>query len=126
MQLSKWDQYGKSIIAFLFVIWSVVAPLWFGDRHIDSDEVVVIGLAVLNNALVYIVPLTPRFKGVKTVVNALIMAFTAASPLLYDGLQPNDWTIIIGAGLAIFGVTIAPAASLKEREPVQVGTGLDN
>lgn len=120
-----WSKYGKSIIAFLFIVYTVVAPLFFGDGHIDRSEAIIIALAVGNNLLVYIIPLSPSFRSIKTVINAVLLALVVAQTLIVDGLQPDDWTYIIGALIGGLGVAIAPAASEDQADPVAVGTGFD-
>lgn len=120
-----WDKYGKSIIAFLFTVYSVVQPLWFGDHHIDPDEGIIIALAIVNNLLVYLIPLSPGFKGAKTIIMALLAALVAAQSAIADGWKPEDWPIVIGAFVAALGVFLAPAISTSGPVPVEVGTGSD-
>lgn len=120
-----WSKYGKSIVAFLFTLWTIIAPLWFGDRHIDPAEGIIIALAFVNNGIVYIVPLNPGFKSIKTVVNAFAAALVIAQTLIIDGLQPDDWTYILGAFIGALGVAFAPAISEDQPEPVAVGNGFD-
>lgn len=120
-----WDKYGKTIVAFLFTVYTVVQPLWFGDHHIDPDEGIIIALAVGNNLLVFIIPIFPGFKGAKTVITAILASLAVAQTVIADGFQPEDWPMIIGAGIAALGVFIAPAISNVEGQVVRVGTGSD-
>lgn len=124
-QLNFWDKYGKSVLAFVYGVVTVVIPLRSGDHHIDPSEGIVIALAATNGLLVYIVPLTPRFKSIKSVVNALMAALTVASTVIIGGIDMNDWFLIGAAFLAAVGVKLAPAASLRDVSPVVVGFGTD-
>jgi len=124
-RLSWFDKYGKSVIAFLFVVWTVVAPLIFGDGKLEREEWIIIAIAVGNNIVVYIVPLSPAFKSVKSVVNVILVVLAAVQTVLLDGWQPDDWSIVLGALVAALGVTYAPAASVKQPIPVAVGAGSD-
>jgi hypothetical protein len=122
-----WQKYGKALVAFLFFVWTVVAPLITGDHHIDRDEWVIIGMGIGNGLLVYVVPLNPNWAAGKTVINAVMAALAAAQTVIVDGLQPNDWTIIIGAGLAILIGWYAPTLSAaRSGYAVDVPTGFNH
>jgi hypothetical protein len=124
MDYSFWDKYGKALVAFLFAVWTVVSPTWFGDHHIDADEGIIIALAIVNNVVVWVVPLNPAFKGIKTIANALLASLAIAQTVIIGGITPDEWPLIIGAGVAVLGVWIAPAVSApKATTPVVVGTG---
>jgi hypothetical protein len=126
MDYSFWEKYGKALVAFLFAVWTVVSPLWFGDHHIDPDEGIVIALAVVNNAVVWVVPLNPLFKGAKTIANALLASLAVAQTVIIGGIQPDEWPLIIGAGVAVLGVWIAPVVGQpKSTSPIVVGTGFN-
>jgi hypothetical protein len=105
-------KYGKSIVAGLFFLWTVVAPLLTGDNRIDGlGEWSVVAVGFSNMLLVYIIPLNPAWEAGKTVINGVLAALAAAQTLLGDGLQPDDWTIIIGAFLTIVIGWYAPTIS---------------
>lgn len=124
MNLDIWDKYGKSIVAFLYAIAVVFIPLFSGDHHIDPSEGIIIALAVGNNIIVYLVPLTPRFASVKTVVNALLAALAVVQTTIEGGITGNDWLLIAAAFFGALGVWLAPAASTKGPDPVVVRSGL--
>lgn len=120
-----WQKYGKALISLLFFIWTIVAPLITGDGRIDGDEWLIIAVATANGLLVYIIPLNPSWSAGKTVINALLASLAAAQTVIYDGFQPNDWSIIVGAGLAILIGWVAPTISMARRvNEVKVSTGL--
>lgn len=122
-----WVKYGKAVVSLLFFIWTIVAPLITGDGHIDGDEGLIIAVATVNGLLVYIIPLNPSWQAGKTVINALLASLAAAQTVIFDGLQPNDWTIIIGAGLAILIGWVAPTVSMERTDAkVQVPAGLNS
>lgn len=112
MRVSSWQRYGKAIIAALFFVWTVVAPLLTGDGTIRGVEWLVVGTGAGNAVLTYLIPLNPRWAAGKTVTLAVLAALSAAQTVIGDGFQPDDWTIIIGAGLAILIGWYAPALSL--------------
>lgn len=119
-----WKTYGKAMVGFLFFVWTVVAPLLTGDNHIDGAEWLIIGVGVANGLLVYAIPLNPAWSAGKTLINAVLASLAAAQTLIFDGLQPDDWTIIIGAGLAILIGWYAPTFSVRNSSTaVQVDPG---
>lgn len=120
--VNLWDKYGKTIVSAAFAIYSVVVPLWSGDHHINPSEGIIIALAVLNAILVYVVPITKSFPGLKSVVNALMAALVVAQTQIAGGIDTNDVYLIVGAFLAALGVVLAPAFSPKERVLVTVGS----
>jgi hypothetical protein len=116
--MSKWQRYGKAVVSLLFFVWTIIAPLVSGDGHIDTDEWVIIGVGAANGLLVYIIPLNPAWEAGKTVINGVLAALAAAQTVMLDGLQPEDWTIIIGAFLAIVIGWFAPTLSGKGTDSV--------
>lgn len=124
-RLTWFTKYGKSVIAFLFVVYTVVVPQLSGDGVLDNQEKIVIAMAIANNLIVYIVPLSPAFKAVKSVANFVLAVLIVAQTQIADGWQSDDLGILLGAVVAALGVYIAPAASIKQPTPVAVGTGAD-
>lgn len=120
--MNIWEKYGKTIIAALFGVYAVAVPLFSGDRHIDPSEGIIIALAVGNSLLVYIVPITKSFSGLKSVVNALMAGLVVAQAQIAGGIDANDIMLIIGAVVATLGVVVAPAYSPKERVQVLAGS----
>ena len=120
-----WSKYGKALVSLAFFVWTIIAPLISGDKHIDRDEWLIIGIGLGNGLLVYVVPLNPAWEAGKTVINAVLASLAAAQTVIVDGLQPNDWTIIIGAGLAILIGWYAPALSMDHSatDRVEVDSG---
>ncbi len=124
MNGSKWQTYGKAIIAFIFFLWTIIAPLITGDNHIDTNEWLIVGLGTGNGLLVYLLPLNPKWEYGKTVVNAVMASLAATQTVIADGLQPDDWTIILGAGLSLLIGWYAPAISMKgTTEETRVSAG---
>lgn len=109
-----WSKYGKAIIAALFFLWTVVAPLLSGDGAIHGVEWLVVGTGAGNAVLVYVLPINPTWRAGKTVTLAVMASLAAAQTVIGDGLQPDDWTIIIGAGLTILIGWYAPTVSLPD------------
>lgn len=121
-----WSKYGKAIIAALFFVWTVVAPLLTGDGAIHGIEWIIVVTGAGNAILIYVVPLNPNWALGKTFINAIMAALAVAQTLVGDGLQPDDWTIIIGAGLTILIGWYAPTISLPDTaQRVKVPSGFN-
>lgn len=119
-------KYGKALVSALFFLWTIVAPLLTGDGHITGVEWLVIGTGAGNAILVYLIPLNPDWAGGKTVTLAVMASLAAAQTVIGDGLQPDDFTIIIGAGLTILIGWYAPTISLQDRvSEVKVTSGFN-
>jgi hypothetical protein len=124
-RLSFIDKYGKAIGAVGFFLWTLLAPYITGDKSFDNNEKIIVALAIANAIAVYWTPLNPAHKGIKSAINLIMVALAAAQTLIVDGLQYDDWAIIIGAVLTAAGVKFLPAASIKQPTPVAVGWGSD-
>lgn len=125
MNLSTWEKTGKSIIAFVYAVVTVIIPLASGDHHIDASEGIIIALAVGNNLLVYIVPITQRFGAAKSIINAVLAALAIAQTVITTGADwtnPTNLMLVISAFLVAVGVTVAPAASPIQNAKVGVGS----
>jgi hypothetical protein len=127
--LSAWRKYGKTWLAGLYGIAVIAIPMWSGDKHIDPKEGLIIVVAVGNALLVYFIPNKSSFRWAKTLINAVLASVAVAQTFILNGagvdtLDANDWLLVIAAGLAVLGVTIAPAASVKQPDPVIVPTGV--
>jgi hypothetical protein len=110
--MGTWQKYGKALVAAAFFVWTIIAPLLSGNGRIEGLEWLIVGTGAGSAILVYIIPLNPSWAAGKTVINAVMASLAAAQTVLADGLQPDDWTIIIGAGLAILIGWYAPSLSL--------------
>lgn len=118
--------YAKSVIAALFFLWTIVAPLLNGDNEIHGLEWLIVGTGASNAVLVYLIPLNPRWEAGKTVINSVLASLAAAQTVLGDGFQNDDLTIIIGAGLALLIGWYAPTISLgRTSERVEVTSGFN-
>jgi len=127
MKLSFVREYGKSLGAAAFAIFTVVVGKWSGDHHIDPSEGIIIALAIANAITVYIVPLKQEFKAVKSVVNAIAAGLVVAQAQIAGGIDANDILLIVGAVVSALGVTLLPAASDDAHVgKVRVGYGADS
>lgn len=122
MKISFFQKYGKVLGSAAFAVYATVVPLWSGDHHIDPSEGIIIALAVANAITVYVVPVTKSFGGLKTVVNAISAGLVVAQTQIAGGLDGNDWYLIIGAVVSVFGVLALPAYSPNERVLVTAGS----
>lgn len=119
-------KYGKAVVALVFFLWTIIAPLLNGDNAIHGLEWVIVGTGLANGLLVYAIPLNPRWEAGKTVINGVLASLAAAQTVLVDGFQADDLTIIIGAGLAIFIGWYAPTISLvRTTDAVAVPSGFN-
>jgi hypothetical protein len=106
------EKHGKSIIAFLYAAAFVLIPQISGDRHLDPSEAVNLAVAVVTAAGVYLVPLAPAAKWTKSVVAFLLAGLNVAATVILDNtLDPQDWLLIATAALGAIGITLAPAVS---------------
>jgi phosphoglycerol transferase MdoB-like AlkP superfamily enzyme len=125
-----WAKYGKSFVAFVWAVVTVIIPLVSGDHHVDTAETVVIVIAFGNNILVYLVPVFPQFKSLKTVVTALLAGVAILQYLVGNGgfssLDLNDWYQVVAAVGLSLGLWFAPAASTDRPAPTQVTSGFNN
>jgi hypothetical protein len=125
-----WQKYGKAIVAFLWAVATVVIAKFTGDKHIDTVESVFIVVAIGNNIIVFLVPVFPEFKSLKTIVTALLAGAAVLQLLVgeggFSGLDLNDWYQVIAAIGVSFGLWYAPAASTDRPQPAQVTSGFNN
>lgn len=106
------EKYGKSIIAFLYASAFVVIPQVTGDRHLDPSEGVNLAIAVVTAAGVYLVPLAPAAKWTKSAIAILLAGLNVAATVILDQtLDPQDWMLIATAALGAIGISVAPAMS---------------
>ena len=104
-------KYGKSITAVVFAALTVAYGAFSGDQHVDSDEVIQIGIALVTAAGVYPVPLAPRYTWTKTAVAALLAVLQALTTVIIGGVDPGEWMALALAALTVVGVSVSPAAS---------------
>lgn len=121
--MSKWDTFGKAIIAWLFAAYTAAVPLMSGDNHIDASEGVVLALAVGNGILVFLVPVSTALASAKTWINAVLAALAVLQTVIGGGVDMSEVAMVVGAFLAVVGVAIAPAYSPSNG--VRVPTGSD-
>lgn len=110
MLTDKLTRYGKPLFA-VFVAVIITVKAVYGDRHIDPAEGVAIALSFANAALVYLVPLFPGYRWLKTAVGVVIAALTALSSVILAGLTPDEMFLVLSAALQALGITLAPAVS---------------
>lgn len=107
-------KYGKSVVAFLYAVAFVAIPQVSGDGHLDASEGVTIAIAFVTAAGVYLIPLAPTAKWTKTAVGVLLAALNVAATVILDNrIDAEEWLMIVTAAIAAGGITIAPASSPK-------------
>lgn len=110
MLTDKLTRYGKPLFAVLVAVIITVKAV-YGDRRIDPAEGVAIALTLANAGMVYLVPLFPGYRWLKTAVGVAIAALSALSTVILAGLTPDEVFLVVSAGLQALGITVAPAVS---------------
>lgn len=103
--------YMKSVFAALGAVL-VVAASALTDNHVNADEAVAIGIAVVNAVTTYIIPNLSAGSAefAKTVTAGLLAVLTGLTGWLVDGMSGADWiNLVIAFGTAA-GIFLAPAA----------------
>jgi hypothetical protein len=116
--------YGKSIMGFLGALALVVIPLVTGDNHIDPSEWLAIIIAAAQLALVYLIPLAPGARWVKTAISFVITVAQVLTTIIIGGIDGNDVAILITTVLTFFGIAVAGAVSALPTGNVTAKTGL--
>jgi hypothetical protein len=124
MNLSKWQKYGKAIVGLLYALYTFSVPLWSGDHHIDSGEWVIIITATATDVGIFIVPVVPQFKAVKSVLGVVLAVTAVLQTVIVGGVDANELALVVGAAIGALGITWAPAANTLGSTPVVVPTGL--
>lgn len=111
MGIGFFQRYGKTIFAALAAVVTFAIPLYSSDHHIDPDEGLAIVLATANAVIVFIVPLAPQAKWIKTGASFIFTITQVLGVVIVGGIDGNDVIILITAVAGFFGVAIAPAVS---------------
>lgn len=106
-----WNRYGKAAVAIAAAGLTVAYGALSGDRHIDPDEGVQIAIATTTAVMVYLVPLMPRYRWVKTATAAVLAALQVLTTVILGGLDQSEWIALVLAALTVLGVGAAPATS---------------
>lgn len=110
---SVWSRYGKSIVAGLVAVATAVQAALSDSEtggRITQIEGVQIAIAVVNAALVWLVPNIPSWPWVKTVLAAALAVLQLLTSLIVDGVGSADISALIIAALMVAGPAAAPAA----------------
>jgi hypothetical protein len=122
-------KYGKAIFAFLLVVAEAVIAKWTGDNHIDPVEATVIATTVVGGVGVWIAPLYPTARWVKSAVGILLAGLAVAEVVILDHvIDANEAYMIAAAMAAAAGIVVAPAKSTTRSAaagPAAVGWGAD-
>lgn len=103
-------RYGKPLFS-VFVAVLITVKSVYGDQHIDPAEGVVIALSFTNAGMVWLVPLFPGYRWLKTAVGVTIAALTALSSVILSGLTLDEAFLVVASALQALGVAVAPAVS---------------
>lgn len=103
-------KYGKSIAAVVVAVIITLRSV-LTDSHVDPAEGVAIALSLANAVLVYLVPLFPGYRWLKSAVGVVIAALTALSTVILSGLTTDELLLVVLAAFQAAGVVAAPAVS---------------
>jgi hypothetical protein len=107
-----WSVYGKSIAAGLVAVAAAVQAALSDSAsggRITQIETVQIAIAVVNAALVWLVPNIPAWPWVKTALAAALAVLQLLTSLIVDGVGSADVSALIIAALMVLGPAAAPA-----------------
>jgi hypothetical protein len=108
---ANWIQrYGKPLAATVLAAIITFKSV-YGDNHVDPAEGVAIALSFANAGMVYLVPLFPGYRWLKTAVGVLIAALTALATVILSGLTTEEVILVVLAAAQAAGITVAPAVS---------------
>ncbi len=102
-------RFGKPLASV--VVAALVALKVALSDGITADEAVIIALALANAVLVYVVPLVPEYRWVKSFVGVAIAILTALATLILDGFSGDDAILLLLVAAQAAGVVGAPAQS---------------
>jgi hypothetical protein len=106
------SEVAKAVVATLVAVITVL-QVALTDDHVDSVELVNVGIAFVTAVGVYWVPNMPHGAGRygKAFVAVAGAALQALVPFLSEGrLTAGQWLIVMLAGLGALGVTVVPNA----------------
>lgn len=108
-----WRKYGQAIMSVVFSLGTAAyVYLNGGDRRVDTEEGVQLGIVVAQALLVYVVPLASHARWAKTAVELILAALLALASVIIDGFElSTDGIVILLAVLSAAGVVAAPAVS---------------
>lgn len=104
------SKYGKAILAVIGAAL-VVAYGTLSDQHVSAEETIQIAIALATAAGVYLVPLAPQYRWGKTAVGVILAVLQALTTVVLGGLAPDEWIVLVLAGLTAAGVAVSPAVS---------------
>lgn len=102
--------YMKAVFAALGAVL-VVAASALTDNHVNVDEAIAIGVAVVNAFGTYVIPNLSEGVAVhaKAIVAGLLAVLAGLAGWLVDGMSGADWiNLVIAFGTAA-GIFLAPA-----------------
>jgi hypothetical protein len=105
-----WSKYGKAIAAVFFALLTA-AQAAVADGHISQIEGVQIAIAGATAVAVFLAPILPHARGVKTAVAVVLAVLNVLVTAIVGGISASDLTELALAALTVLGVGVAPAQS---------------
>lgn len=105
-----WRRYGKALLAVLGLVVTAVQSAVL-DGHVSEVEGVQISIAAVTAVMVWLVPILPAARQLKTIAVFVLAALNVAVTLIIGGISTADLTEMVLAGLTAIGVGYAPAQS---------------
>lgn len=112
---SPWAIYGKTIAAALVVVVTAVQAALSDSvtgGRITQIEGVQIAIAVVNAALVFLVPNVPQWPWAKTVLAAGLAVLQLTTSLIVDGVGSADVSALVIAALMVLAPAMSPSKSI--------------
>lgn len=116
--MNFWAKYGKSITAAALAVFMAIEA-GYTDHHLTSVEAVQTIIAAFTALSVWLVPVVPTHKWVKTAIGVVMSLLQVLVTLVVDGWQWTDWMPLLIAAATALGVTFTPAVSDRPPTPAQ-------
>lgn len=105
-----WRTYGKTIVAVALAVFTAVQAA-LPDHLVNNTEAVQILIQFFLALSVYLVPVVPQYKWVKSAIAVVLAVLQVLVTLVVDGWQFTDWMPLLIAAATAVGVTLSPAVS---------------
>ena len=105
------SKYGKAVAAIVAALLTALYVALGGDGRIDQEEWVQVAIAVASAVGVWLIPIAPQIRWGKTAVAVVLAVLQLLTTVIIGGIRPDEWIILILAGLQAAGVAVAPAVS---------------
>lgn len=103
-------RYGKVLVAVAYATATALLA-FLDDNTLSMEEWVLVVIAFFTAIMTYVVPVTPEWPWMKTVVGAMLVGLGVLVNVIIGGISQSDILEIIVAVLGAIGIGAAPATS---------------